>query len=217
MVVGRSPLDTVLAPGRSDGLALVARWAPVAGGSVRGVRLRPGGSRARRAVPGVREGSFMKRTRRGRVRRVAKWVGLVVCLVLAGVWLSSRWWGVRRTAMTNGRWLNLEIGRGVFAYNEVESEGTSLTRKPEWSFRAPTPAMLIWRPSWFVGGVPRQRLLWLPLWIPLTALAVPTALLWWRDRRRARPGHCAACGYDLAGLAPGAPCPECGKGERVST
>ena len=32
----------------------------------------------------------------------------------------------------------------------------------------------------------------------------------WR-RRGKGPGHCAKCGYDLTGLAPGNKCPECGK------
>ncbi|MEX2220074.1 MAG: hypothetical protein WD749_15085 [Phycisphaerales bacterium] len=40
-------------------------------------------------------------------------------------------------------------------------------------------------------------------------------LIRWRPLRcaaRARRGQCAACGYDRAGLAAGAACPECGAG-----
>jgi hypothetical protein len=49
----------------------------------------------------------------------------------------------------------------------------------------------------------------LPLWMPLAALAVPTALVWRRYFRRARPGHCRQCGYNLTGNVSGV-CPECG-------
>jgi hypothetical protein len=48
-----------------------------------------------------------------------------------------------------------------------------------------------------------------PLWVPVLVTAIPTGLLWWRDRRPA-PGRCPACGYDLAGLPAPAACPECG-------
>lgn len=40
------------------------------------------------------------------------------------------------------------------------------------------------------------------------AVAVPTALLWWRDRPFPS-GHCRQCGYDLTGNVSGR-CPECG-------
>ena len=48
----------------------------------------------------------------------------------------------------------------------------------------------------------------IPLWIPLTIVAVPTFLAWRRDRR-IPPGHCASCGYDLTGNVSGR-CSECG-------
>ncbi|MGH7131888.1 MAG: hypothetical protein ACREJO_08095 [Phycisphaerales bacterium] len=37
-----------------------------------------------------------------------------------------------------------------------------------------------------------------------------------RARGRAMTGHCLKCDYDLAGLAAGAPCPECGGGGRAA-
>ncbi len=44
-----------------------------------------------------------------------------------------------------------------------------------------------------------------------TLFATPAPLLHWRTRRnRRRAGHCEKCNYNLAGLATGAACPECG-------
>src|ERR1051325_555774 len=48
-----------------------------------------------------------------------------------------------------------------------------------------------------------------PLWIPLVVLASSTLWLWRLDRRRARPGHCPKCGYNLTGNVTGV-CSECG-------
>ena len=58
------------------------------------------------------------------------------------------------------------------------------------------------------AGKPDWRgLLIIPLWIPLLAIALPTAWLWRRDRRHP-PGHCPNCGYNLTGNESGV-CPEC--------
>ena len=48
----------------------------------------------------------------------------------------------------------------------------------------------------------------LPFWLFLTLAAIPTAILWHRDRRRVKPGCCKTCGYDLR--ASKKICPECG-------
>ncbi len=46
-------------------------------------------------------------------------------------------------------------------------------------------------------------------WIPVALLALPTAYLWHRDRRRPAPDHCKHCNYNLTGNQSGT-CPECG-------
>ncbi len=48
----------------------------------------------------------------------------------------------------------------------------------------------------------------IPLWMPFTLAAIPTAILWHRDRRTVKPGCCRVCGYDLR--ASKRVCPECG-------
>jgi len=48
-----------------------------------------------------------------------------------------------------------------------------------------------------------------PLWIPLTIVLVPGAILWRLELRRVPPGHCSKCRFDLTGNVSGI-CPECG-------
>ena len=52
------------------------------------------------------------------------------------------------------------------------------------------------------------RTVLVPLWIPLVLCAIPTGILFYRDRKP-KPGCCAQCRYDLTGLN-GGTCPECG-------
>jgi hypothetical protein len=48
-----------------------------------------------------------------------------------------------------------------------------------------------------------------PFGFPFLIVAVPTAIIFWRDHRRRPPGHCRICGYNLTGNVSGV-CPECG-------
>ena len=51
-------------------------------------------------------------------------------------------------------------------------------------------------------------LVYIPFWCLFTLAVIPTAILWLRDRRTVKPGHCHQCGYDLR--ASKKTCPECG-------
>jgi hypothetical protein len=76
----------------------------------------------------------------------------------------------------------------------------------------PSPYLkVLWWPDY--ARVGSTWILDIPFWMPLAALGVAAGLLWRTHliaRRRSRAG-CPACGYSRSGLAPGAPCPECGK------
>jgi len=69
-------------------------------------------------------------------------------------------------------------------------------------------------PEYVSGPVVKHRILWLGVLGDLSILAAFAAIIFSlvklrREIRRRRPGHCAKCDYDLAGLRTGK-CPECG-------
>ena len=62
-------------------------------------------------------------------------------------------------------------------------------------------------PGWKVWVSTRS--LFVPHWLFAVLFALPTAILWYRDRRPPK-GHCQNCGYNLTGNVTGI-CPECGE------
>ena len=128
--------------------------------------------------------------RRSRFRRFAKWIGLVLCVLIAATWVASLWWSVWYSGVV--------IFRGIIGIyhdsNPFDGTGHLYMRnhKP-----------ILW-PSPIFGSQIR-----LPLWIPFFIMAIPTVALWLRDRHPT-PGHCQSCGYDLTGNVSGV-CPECGQ------
>jgi hypothetical protein len=103
---------------------------------------------------------------------------------------------------------NLEFGLGPLIYGEnpPAAPGWRVTcDAPSW------PADVWWRPrlELYRSALLAGCTVAVPVWIPLLVVAFPTALAWWRDRRRIPPGHCQCCGYDLTGNVSGR-CPECG-------
>ena len=147
------------------------------------------------------------RHRKRRLRRIAKWAGVVVSSILLGVTVASCFFVV--DYRTGGGSHNRR-SIGVFAGSILFFRAPFLSNVPGWDgvwhfdLRRPD-----WRPlefGWKVSG--NGYWIVLPLWVPFSIVALPTAWLWWRDHRR-RPGHCRKCGYDLTGLT-GGRCPECG-------
>ncbi|MCH7792766.1 MAG: hypothetical protein IID31_10875 [Planctomycetes bacterium] len=75
-------------------------------------------------------------------------------------------------------------------------------------FQKPPPIVWLPRYNFSIKNAGTWRNVAVPFWIPLVLVAVPTGLLFYRDRKP-KPGCCAKCRYDLAGLS-GDTCPECG-------
>jgi hypothetical protein len=156
--------------------------------------------------------------------RILKWAGLVLSGVIVLAWAASR-----RCCLTYGRLdprgatsTQTIAGRTytLHACSFWQCKGGSVEY---WCFAVPqftSPGSQ----GWYLDGR-HDRLTWLPvyrhfadgnhhiflpLWIPFLIVAIPTAFLWWRDRRRIPPGHCQKCGYNLTGNMSGI-CPECGE------
>ena len=145
---------------------------------------------------------------RSRTRRIAKWAGLVVCVLLAVVMVASHWWFVMRH--TDHFWLSIVSG-GIWLHWIADDPSTFSGEDEGWSIHNSGPQRLWWFAYRSSGGpnrLPHYQNLFIPLWAPLLAIAIPTAWLWWRDRRHP-PGHCRKCGYDLTGNVTGV-CSECG-------
>ena len=165
--------------------------------------------------------------RRWRVRRVVVWTGVALCAALLAVsaftlrwsiyWLRSDYradfcidegtafcvWCMDGTPprSTDPRTL-AEPNDGIPVGWSLQSNDHAF----EWGMLRPRAR--IWDPRYPGHVVPWSRAVQLPLWIPFLAIGVPCGLLWWRERRRVRPGHCR-CGYDLTGNVSGR-CSECG-------
>jgi hypothetical protein len=166
-----------------------------------------GAARQRNSETGVRYHHAVRRA-----RRIARWTGLTLALLIAAAWTVSAWWAweYTRTYQTGHSSFSLSRGclyRGVL----LKPPGRQLPAiEPGWH-TFPDSGRIVWLPR-VSNSPPALSVVGVPLWIPFVLLAIPTAWLFWIDRRASGAGHCR-CGYDLAGLppAPHAACPECGR------
>jgi len=157
-------------------------------------------------------------------KRIPKWGGLMLTLVLASAWAVSFLldFGYSSTRCL----LQVRLVAGTcFVYRpDAPCIGDTLyvhirsfSRKsanPEpvfsWVWCTWGSQTLPYRVN--VGGEARNlsySFFNVSLWIPFLLVAIPTVFIWWRDRRRIPPGHCQKCGYNLTGNISGV-CPECG-------
>ncbi len=152
--------------------------------------------------------------RRSKIRRALKWAGTIGCALLLGTLALSVSREVRWSSNSNGFAVLVHYGAvGFHRWRSTSSlyvpDGWLVSRTGASGWRARLKE-IYWLPTVrrYVGIGSRRSIVTVPIWIPLIATALPTALLWWRNRR-IPPGHCESCGYDLTGNVSGR-CPECG-------
>jgi hypothetical protein len=156
---------------------------------------------------------------RSRRRHLFKWFGLAMCVLIASAGIGNACWNVEYER-SFGMW----TARIQFLVGIVHVEWGSYEGLPgvpsggfhgaDWRIRSCRSRQLRWLPRRFytrgadLGAHCDYRSISFPIWLPLVAVTIPTAILWHRDRRP-RPGHCSTCGYNLTGNLSGI-CPECG-------
>ena len=152
--------------------------------------------------------------RPSRTRRILKWTGTIISLLIISIWLLSLWCDVRyrATGYTFFRIVPGHVGVVVFSFALPPVPGMTASAVnwhafDRFGFDAPwgqSQDQLSRRnPNHWVYSIV------VSLWFLLVLSALPTAWLWHRDRGWKRPGCCLRCGYDLTGNTSGI-CSECG-------
>ncbi len=142
-----------------------------------------------------------------RLRSTIKWSGTVLTVLLLVVWVGSVFGFAR---IGGAPPLDVGIQDGVvFCY--WEKPWTHRPYSLHYSYGR-TYGHRRWARWFHVWTVPIPygtcTTVYIPIWFVAALTGLPTAWLWYRDRRRA-PGLCIKCGYDLRG-ADHKVCPECG-------
>jgi hypothetical protein len=161
-----------------------------------------------------------------RLRKWAKWACTLAAAVIVGAavfslfsyaiyaQVSSDGKTARIVAISGGR-LGFQVRRGYDMMGTPISMGWSTQDPVPWSWGMTDHGTTT--PKWHGGflwyGPGGPVCMWggsVTLLYPFLLTTIPAALLWYRDRRHFGPGLCPKCGYDRAGLAADATCPECG-------
>ncbi|MEX2219764.1 MAG: hypothetical protein WD749_13505 [Phycisphaerales bacterium] len=145
---------------------------------------------------------------------LARWTLTVLSLLLLVAWAVSLRWTIFRMAQF-GDSVSLKSGTVVYLWTsdplrQQLSGRFAMLQETRWEWHTrPRATPMEW--SFFRSSTAGRSIIAVPLWQPWLIVTLSGALLWWRRwARRARPGHCPCCRYDVRGLPSGVPCPECG-------
>lgn len=138
-----------------------------------------------------------------RIRRFAKWAGLMTCMLIAVTWAGSSRYYVAGP-----------VGRNACFY--VADAYFLFIRNPGYREfcigRQSLPSAMRFGPTWI--SIQRVQgelfLLYVPCWLFLAVVAPVTGMIFLFDRRRFPAGYCRKCAYNFTGNVSGV-CSECGR------
>jgi hypothetical protein len=149
-----------------------------------------------------------------------RWSGVGAALLIAAAYPVSilrktdvyREGGKTEVSLRDGA---VQVTWGAPFWSDLRADFGWVRREGALAARSKKPREYIARRLPFISDVTFSGYgkCYLPLWIPLVMIAIPTGRAWWRLARRRRAGKrelCTECGYSLVALAAGSPCPECG-------
>jgi len=130
-----------------------------------------------------------------------------VAAMIGAAWVASPWIGMRYGSD------EFDVGFGIVCGAFHLDRGLH-ELGPDvigWNFRWGGQISSLWMRLPRYTRVSRYQSLLIPLWLPLLPCLIAATWMWWNESRPwFGAGACNQCGYDLAGIAKGAKCPECG-------
>lgn len=142
-------------------------------------------------------------------RRWPFWLWLSVTVLLMAVFVRGRWYSTIYHWDDGTRYSHVLIGQGVVQWLETTNvpSGRRYSAWTDTRAEKQSRKVQLW-PSWTrqTGFLETS----VPLW-PAIVILAGMSVLTFRFSRRPLPGRCTRCGYHLAGIAQGAPYPECGR------
>lgn len=153
--------------------------------------------------------------KRRRLECAARWGCTVACAALLIAWpLSLRWYLRACLPPIADRQSSVTINNGSIYFGAVVvDEADGMPPEPCFQFGDNARFVRVRKLIPFYDEFLWGWALCIPIWMPFMVFLLGAGSLWQRrrlDHGVADSPTCPACGYSRAGLAPDAPCPECG-------
>lgn len=149
------------------------------------------------------------------------WLCLALSLATSIAWLASARWTMFFIAQFGDSY---DLKAGCISHSwtsqPLREKLSAKFNEPmelswEWHL-APRKVPMEWFNPFYITRPTGRSMIILPLWIPFFLFAGLAGAFYWLCPRFVHPGCCNTCGYNLSGLAPSSPCPECASNQNFA-